>query len=271
LAYIVDVNLSLFAMTQSDSQLFDIIFRGDIMPGHQLPDVKKTLARLFKADEQKINALFTGAAVPLKKNLERPSAEKYQAVLRQAGADVQISVAGKVTAKVPPKRPTRTVRTEVKTPRPERKMTLQERLAQQEKERELQEAKQNEPQAQEKADEGISDFTLAPVGADLLELKDKTVEPEVAIDVSQLSLKPQEGNLVDSAELVHEEPVVVELTDYGLSELGDDLIQGHERRQVEAVEVDLPDVDLAPVGEALGQIQKPAPPPPPDTSAISLE
>ncbi|MAZ87469.1 MAG: hypothetical protein CL693_07480 [Cellvibrionaceae bacterium] len=260
-------------MTQSDSQLFDIIFRGDIMPGHQLPDVKKKLAQLFKADEQKINALFTGAAVPLKKNLERPSAEKYQAVLRQAGADVQISVAGKVTAKIVPNRPPRPVRANSEASAPERKMTLQERLAQQEQERERQETKpqKSQVQTQENADSGVSDFTLAPVGADLLEPEDKAVEPAVAIDVSQLSLKPQEGNLVETSELAHEAPVTIELTDYGLSELGDDLIQSHERRQIEPVEVDLPDVDLAPVGEELGQLQQPAPPPPPDTSAISLE
>ncbi len=262
-------------MTQSDSQLFDIIFRGDIMPGHQLADVKKKLAQLFKADEQKINALFTGAAVPLKKNLAKPSAEKYQAVLRQAGADVQISVAGKVTAKTPPKRPARPSRVDspvasakADAPVPERKMTLQERLAQQEQEREQQEAKQ---QLDVNVDSEGSSFTLAPVGADILEVKDKSVDPEVAIDVSQLSLRPQEGNLVDSTELAHETPVVIELTDYGLSELGDDLIQGHERQQVEPVVVDLPDVDLAPVGEELGQLKQPTPPPPPDTSAITLE
>lgn len=258
-------------MTQSDALLFDIIFRGDIMPGHQLPDVKKKLAQLFKADEKKINALFSGAAIPLKKNLEKASAEKYQTVLRQAGADVQISVAGKVAARVVAKRPLGSVNTDTLASAPKRKMTLQERLALQEQEREQQEQKQQASQVQATTDREASNFTLAPVGTDLQEPKDRSTESAVAIDVSQLSLKPQEGNLVDSTELAHEPPVMIELTDYGLSELGNDLIQEHERVQIEPVEVNLLSASLAPVGAELGQLQKPAPPSPPDTSAISLE
>jgi predicted nicotinamide N-methyase len=44
---------------------FDIIFRGDIVFGHQLAEVKAKLQQLFKADAAKIDALFTGRPVPL--------------------------------------------------------------------------------------------------------------------------------------------------------------------------------------------------------------
>lgn len=259
-------------MTESDTSLYDIIFRGDIMPGHQLPNVKAKLAQLFKADEQKINALFAGAAVPLKKNLEKVSAEKYQAVLRQAGADVQIAPAGKVTAKpvrVRAAQPRVSSERQISTAEVAAKpMTMQERLAQQQGEVDKVEA---EKAAAKVSSESAPTFTLAPVGADLLESSEKTAEPVVNIDVSQLGLKPQGGNLVDSAELEHEDPVVVELQDYGLSELGDDLVRDDEREVAEAVAVNLLDVDLAPTGSELGQIQKEPPPPPPDTSAIRLE
>lgn len=258
-------------MTQSDTPLYDIIFRGDIMPGHQLPNVKAKLAQLFKADEQKINALFTGAAVPLKKNLEKISAEKYQAVLRQAGADVQISPAGKVKAKaVRSPAIQRKARQDSASRKPESAevpMTMQERLAQQQT---LEKAETAVSSA--KADkEEASVFTLAPVGADLLESSEKTVEPVVNIDVSQFDLKPQEGNLVESTELQHEDAVVVDLQDYGLSELGDDLLQDDEREVVVAPVVSALDVDLAPTGSELGQIKKAPPPPAPDTSSITLE
>lgn len=257
-------------MTQSDTPLYDIIFRGDIMPGHQLPNVKAKLAQLFKADEQKINALFAGAAVPLKKNLEKVSAEKYQAVLRQAGADVQISPAGKVTAKAGRspaiQRKSRQGSASGRPEAAEKPMTMQERLAQQT----VETAKAEESSAKVAIEEAPA-FTLAPVGADLLESSEKAVEPVVNIDVSQFDLKPQEGNLVESAELEREDAVVVELQDYGLSELGDDLLQDDEREVIAVAVVNALDVDLAPTGSELGQIKKAPPPPAPDTSSITLE
>lgn len=79
--------------------LFDIVFRGDILPGKNLVEVKQRLAQLFKADEAKINQLFSGAAVPLKRNLEKAVADKYVAALNQAGADVQLMEAGKLAAR----------------------------------------------------------------------------------------------------------------------------------------------------------------------------
>ncbi len=255
-------------MTESDSSLYDIIFRGDIMPGQQLPQVKAKLAQLFKTDEQKINALFAGAAVPLKKNLDKASAEKYQAVLRQAGADVQIAPAGKVTAKPVRVRPAPSVPSQGQKNRGEpsaKAMSMQERLAKQQAENAKAEM------AVEEASKSESTFTLAPVGADLLVSSEKAAEPKVNIDVSQLQLRPQEGNLVDSAELERDVPVVVELRDYGLSELGDDLVSDDERETVEMAVVNVLDVEVAPPGSELGQIQKAAPPPPPDTSAITLE
>lgn len=256
-------------MTQADTPLFDIIFRGDLVPGHQMPEVKKKLAQLFKADEQKINALFSGAAVPLKKNLDRPTAEKYQKVLQQAGADVQIAAAGKVTAKVAPKRPARKTAPE-KAAKP---MSMQERLAQQERDREqaAQEKEAREKQAVEEAGATASGWTLAPAGSDLLLDNEKSQQPAVEVDVSQLSLRPQEGNLVDQSERTVVDPVVIELADYGLSELGDDLLRSDEKSAEKVADVIVPEVDLAPAGSDLGQISKAEPPPPPDTSGISLE
>jgi hypothetical protein len=257
-------------MTQLDTPLYDIIFRGDIMPGHQLPDVKKKLAQLFKADEQKINGLFAGGAVPLKKNLAEAAAQKYQAVLRQAGADVQIAAAGSVSARVPKKRPAAQV-----SPAPSSKpMSMQERLAQQQRQQEQGASENQHREPAPTAAEGASletAFTLAPVGEDLLAGSKRPPESVVDIDVSQFSLRPQEGNLVDTDELSQEEAVVVQLTDYGLSELGDDLLHDDEREQIVAKDIQVLDVDLAPAGSELGQIKKASPPPPPDTSGIALE
>lgn len=70
--------------------LFDIVFRGDLMPGHRLPEVKVRLAQLFKIDAVKVDPLFSGAAVTLKRNLDKSTATKYHTALRAAGASVEL-------------------------------------------------------------------------------------------------------------------------------------------------------------------------------------
>ncbi|AFU98634.1 hypothetical protein M5M_07195 [Simiduia agarivorans SA1 = DSM 21679] len=56
--------------------VFDIVFRGDIAPGHQLPQVKQRMAALFKRTPEQIEPLFAGTPVPLKKNVDAEAAEK---------------------------------------------------------------------------------------------------------------------------------------------------------------------------------------------------
>lgn len=253
--------------------MFDIIFRGDILPGHQLLDVKAKMAKLFKADMAKIDGLFVGGAVPLKRNLDRATAEKYQAVLKSAGAEVQLAEAGKVGQKKvgqkrAPERTARRVAPVATRSEAEQPMTLQQRLAAQEAERENQEAEKAKLLVEQ---EGAPAFTLAPVGSDLLEGVEKTVIPEVDVDVGQISLRPQEGDLVDADERFVVELVAVRVEDYGLSELGDDLLHDDERRSLPLAEVSVPEIEVAPVGSDMGQIKGAVPPPPPDTSGLSIK
>lgn len=82
----------------SDKQ-YDIVFRGDVVIGHALADVKQRMAALFKTDTAKVDALFSGGLSVLKRNLDEPTAKKYQAVLLKAGAQVTVEVAGSAQAK----------------------------------------------------------------------------------------------------------------------------------------------------------------------------
>lgn len=82
----------------SDKQ-YDIVFRGDVVIGHALADVKQRMAALFKTDTAKVDALFSGGLSVLKRNLDEPTAKKYQAVLLKAGAQVTVEIAGSAQAK----------------------------------------------------------------------------------------------------------------------------------------------------------------------------
>lgn len=257
---------------------FDIIFRGDIVPGHQLMQVKARLAQLFKADEQKINTLFTGGAVALKRNLEQDAAEKYQVVLRNAGADVQVAPAGSVNTPG-----SRTAQKSVASrsqsaPASTTTMTLKDRLAAAAASDTANAAQTGNPSAEDTGRqeaiqqvvnrEGV--FALAPVGAYLLDDSERQHVEPVNVDTSFISLRPQQGNLMDESEIVHEKPVIVN-ADFDLGEVGADILSASEKRVMPQATVKAPDVDLAPAGSDLGQIQRDEPPSPPDTSKISIE
>ena len=68
---------------------YKIVFDGQLMPEMALDTVKNNLARLFKSDQSKIDALFTGSPVALKRDLAEAEADKYLAALQQAGALVR--------------------------------------------------------------------------------------------------------------------------------------------------------------------------------------
>lgn len=243
---------------------FDIIFRGDIVFGHQLAEVKLRLQQLFKADAAKIDALFTGRPVPLKRNLDETTANKYRDALLKAGAMVEVCPSDKSPANAPAKPPVaaRPVPAVVRAPE-------------------------------------SSGWTLAPVGSDLLPAGQRPVQPApVQVDISGLSVRPAEGNLVDSTEVSHEPDAVVVAPDLGLAAVGEDLINADEKLELPLIEIELEDWEiaaagsdllteeerpvivpaavansdfgLAPVGSDLGQLKPDIKPLTPDTSKLHL-
>ncbi|MGY4533566.1 uncharacterized membrane protein YhaH (DUF805 family)/DNA-directed RNA polymerase subunit M/transcription elongation factor TFIIS [Pseudomonas sp. TE3786] len=67
---------------------YKIVFTGELMPAAALDAVKDNLARLFKSERNKIDALFTGNPVALKRDLNEDEANKYIGALQNAGAKV---------------------------------------------------------------------------------------------------------------------------------------------------------------------------------------
>ncbi|MBV1919804.1 MAG: hypothetical protein KUG73_03925 [Pseudomonadales bacterium] len=71
-----------------DKKLYDIFFRGGVMPGESIDSVKDNLAKLFKANATQIDAMFSGRAIVIKKSLSKDAALQYQAAMEKAGAKV---------------------------------------------------------------------------------------------------------------------------------------------------------------------------------------
>ncbi|VXC44504.1 conserved hypothetical protein [Pseudomonas sp. 8AS] len=149
--------------------LYEIAFAGQLVPGAQLPQVKENLARLFQADAQRIELLFSGRRMVIKSGLDAAGAEKYRATLERAGAlamvqalDVPVEEVELAPAPVPAATAAPAAAGARVVPRDEYMAAF--------------------------ADVQAPDFGIAPVGADLQDSRPAAPAPQV--DLSQYSLAP---------------------------------------------------------------------------------
>ncbi|MGB2248851.1 MAG: hypothetical protein ACPH3N_14335 [Alcanivorax sediminis] len=66
---------------------FHVVFAGQLVKGADPDTVKANLGRLFKMDAARVEKLFSGQPVVLKKDADQATAMKFRAALKQAGAE----------------------------------------------------------------------------------------------------------------------------------------------------------------------------------------
>lgn len=153
---------------------YEIAFSGRTVPGAQLDSVKANLARLFQADAQRIEQLFSGRRMVIKNNLDAAAAEKYRSVIERAGAIVEV-----VDMDAPIE--------EIELAPPPVAAPEQPQAGATAAPGRLQVAPRDGYMAAF-ADVEALDFGLAPVGADLQDDKPDVQAPNV--DLSQFSVAP---------------------------------------------------------------------------------
>ncbi len=165
------------------SNLLEVAFAGELVPGADAAQVQANLARLFQADPQRIAALFSGRRIVIKSNLDAESAEKYRLTLERAGARVEVSPVGQAlpVAPVPVASVAAAQPQPVAAPAEPVTTTPPGAFAA------LTVAPRDEYMAAFR-DVAAPDFGLAPVGADLQDQRPAPVAP--ALDLSQLSVAP---------------------------------------------------------------------------------
>ncbi|OED50265.1 hypothetical protein ACH42_01265 [Endozoicomonas sp. (ex Bugula neritina AB1)] len=70
--------------------LYKLIFEGKIQPGLKEKAVRKNLQTLFKADKAKMNRLFSGSPIVIRKNLTEEKIRPYEKAMVKAGAVCRI-------------------------------------------------------------------------------------------------------------------------------------------------------------------------------------
>ena len=69
---------------------FEVAFSGEIAESADLEQVKAKVGQIFKADSSKLEHLFSGKRVVIKRNIDQQTAMKYQMALNKAGAVCEI-------------------------------------------------------------------------------------------------------------------------------------------------------------------------------------
>ncbi len=258
-------------------ELYNIVFKGELVRSFDLAVVKKNIGQLFKMDGAKLEALFSGKTIILKRNLNFETATKYRVAIKKAGARVDLVV-------VESEASSSLGESKVgSTPKPQPqagsrpgtgvgKAVFGEKPAGASPDAVSSGASSGNSRQQElKKDQGDEGgFSLAPAGSDVLSVSERQLRPDVEIDTSALTVKSTGGDLLESAEKRQFESLDVDFGGVDLAQPGESLLKEEEKKKEKIVAVDTSKLSIAEPGVRLG---KPAPPPPPapDVSNIHLE
>ena len=250
------------------SETFRLVFAGEVEDGQHPAVVRKRLAAVLKLDDQRMDVLFSGKPVVVKKAADQQTALRYRSAFQKAGARLRVRAADD-----------------------EPSGAEAASAAASEAQQPPSETPSQAPTAAAPADSAPADGSLGmlPVGADLLRADERADTPDADIDTSHLKVQgavfavdeptptiagPNTDHLsvAEVGEtLAQPEPeVVAEIdVDFDLAEVGA-VLADLEDDVTAAIDVDAVHFDVAEAGADLGDQDTPAPPPAPDTSHITL-
>lgn len=251
-------------------ELFNLIFRGDLVAGFSLADVKAGFAQLFRLDPTRVDPYFLGKPTILKKDCDRATADKFQLAMQRIGAVLEVRP---VAAVAPAATPAATVST------PAAAAPVQSAVA---------------------AAPAGNPWSLAAQGSNLIRHDEIARPAPVQVDISKISLVKRNPFALDEEEPLeparHVEaprldlsgltlgkpgeslaeyqefvPRQLDLSELSLAAVGADVLRPEERVAVAPVQVDTSELNLAAAGGDLGQIPPPPAPPAPSTEHLSVQ
>ena len=238
------------------SERYRLVFRGEVLDGQQKADVKERLGATLKVEGARLDAMFTGKAVVIRKDADTDTAARFQVAFKRAGARLRVLPV---------------------VPEPEEPV-------------EAPAADALRPPTEPAAADAASGFRLAPVGALMSEPRPDPTPPTVdlshltlaslgerlsapvavdavAPDVSHLSVAAPGTTLAEPGAAAA--PAVAAPT-WKIAQVG--ALLARRAPEVESpVDVDALGFELAPPGAILDAPEHAPPPPPPDTSHLKLQ
>ena len=86
---------------------YNVYFAGQLLAGQELAAVRNKLAKLFNADQNTLDKLFSGKAQLLKRDCDKATALKYKQAMERAGAQPVIKASDTTSAEQAPTPPAR--------------------------------------------------------------------------------------------------------------------------------------------------------------------
>lgn len=216
---------------------YRLIFRGELLEGQHRAVVKRRLAELLKLDDARVEKLFSGNPVVLKRNADRKTAARYQALFKQAGGRLRIKAEQPDNGEAP--RSSEPLRGETST------------------------------QLSESAAAGTSDDTADAIQAPDFQVQSTWFPPPEAprpeIDAPEYVIAEVGANMADESEAPV--PAVTDV-DFDVAEVGADLLT--EKQEVVAAAVGPLDFEVAEVGADLGPGERAPAADAPDVSHLAI-
>jgi hypothetical protein len=224
---------------------YRLVFRGEVLEGQHAAVVKQKLGQALKVAGERLDALFAGTPVVIRKDVGTEEAARYQAAFKKAGARLRVvPIEGAEPRGVPAAASRASTAATFTVAPPGELLTPAERRS-------------NVPSPAI----DTSHLSLAAVGAVL------GIESAPAPAV-----EPPEWELADPGEWLSDEPIpapTIDAPDWSVAAAGERLI---DARPPAKPAIDLTRVDF-PLAEPGARLEAPRapPPPPPDTSHLALE
>ena len=235
------------------SERYRLVFRGEVLEGQHKAVVKQRLGAALKVEGERLDAMFTGKAVTIRKDADTDTAARFQIAFKRAGARLRVMPVADELEQVP-----EPVSKPARARQPAAKDDGTFKLA-------PPGALMADPAPLARPPEvDLSQFTLAAAGA---VLGVPRVVDAVAPDVSHFTIAAPGVTLSDAEPLPVVEPVV---PSWDVAEAGADI--GTSAPPVEPpFELDDIEFEVAPVGTPLADADDSEVPSPPDTSHLSLQ
>lgn len=261
------------------SELFNVVFSGEVSGRADPAVVRANVGKLFNASEAVLDKLFSGQPVAVKKMVDRATAMKVRAMMKQAGAETRMvpvddqgrpldaagattaghtaaqapaaaPVARPVPAAAPVSTPAPAPVAPVAAPKPAAE-SMADRVKRMADEQLRQEAAQA---AVAKATEAQGNWGVAPAGTRLSPVD--AGPPPVAPDISGIVLAPAGSDVIAPNEKPYIPPVQVDISAINLAPAGTEVLNEDEREHVVPVVVDLSGISVAEVGAPLDEIRE---------------
>ena len=251
------------------NELYDLVFSGELVRGMDPAAAQKNLGALFRISEEQAAQLFDGNATVLKKNLDFTTANKYRVAIKKAGCrvdlvekkQVQPSAASGKASFSSSESQENSGSAIAGSPESPSKIEQSPSTVQ-----------QHESSVPEQPGSSqLSGLKLAPVGGDLLYENEKSLVPDLEVDVSAYTLKASDGDLLSEEEKVSFIPLDVDLSALSVAEAGASVLNESEREHSVAREVNTEHFSLAEPGALLGQEKSVESPQAPDVSHLTLQ